>query len=161
MGLFLSTIINKIDKKGRVSVPASFRLTLGNEGFQGVILFRSYRCQALEGCGLHYMERLSGSVDQLDLFSEAQDDFASTLFADAHQIGFDGEGRILLPESLISFGNLKEQVAFVGRGTTFQIWDPAAFKSHQDQARIRLKSHPKTLRLEGGKGSVGGGMDDL
>ncbi len=159
MGLFLSTIINKIDKKGRVSVPASFRVTLGSQGYQGVILFRSYKYPALEGCGLQYMERLSGSVDQLDLFSQTQDDFAATLFADSMQIAFDGEGRILLPESLISFVSLEDQVAFVGRGATFQIWNPEKFKAHQEKARERLASHSQTLKLQAGNCGPRGGDD--
>ncbi len=68
MTLFLSTFVNKIDKKGRISVPASFRQALAQQSFQGVVVFRSYKFPAIEGMGIERMERLSSSVDELDLF---------------------------------------------------------------------------------------------
>lgn len=147
MALFLSTFINKIDKKGRVSVPAPFRSSLMDNSFQGFVAFRSYNQAAIEGCDIGRMERLSQSVDTLDLFSQAQEDLASTLFADAHQLAFDQDGRILLPELLREHANIKDQVAFVGRGTTFQLWHPETFKTQQEDARKRIAEQKTTLRL--------------
>ena len=40
--MFLSTYENKLDKKGRVSVPASFRSHLSNLGYNGVICYPSF-----------------------------------------------------------------------------------------------------------------------
>jgi len=140
MGIFLSTFVNRLDKKGRVSVPSTFRSALAGQSFQGVILFRSYTLQAVEGFGMDRMEKLSLQLDTLDLFSDDQNDLAASIFADAHQLPFDGEGRVLLPEALCAHAGLSEQVAFVGRGATFQIWEPDAFKHHQEAARERLKA---------------------
>lgn len=147
MALFLSTFINKIDKKGRVSVPAPFRTALGSHSFQGIALFRSYNSAALEGSGLDRMARLSQSVDTLDLFSQEQDDLAAVLFADTQQLPFDGEGRIMIPQELLDHAGIIDQVCFVGRGATFQIWNPDTFTAHQVQARERLKQNKATLRL--------------
>jgi MraZ protein len=147
MALFLSTYTNKVDKKGRVSVPASFRSALAGQGFNGIIAFRSYVHPAIEGCGWERMERLSASLDDLDQFSEAQDDFAATIFADAEQLPFDGEGRVVLPESLTAHAGITELAAFVGRGPTFQIWNPDAFRAHQEEARNRARRQGMTLRL--------------
>lgn len=149
MSLFLSTYINKIDRKGRVSVPATFRSGMAKSTFQGVIIFRSYKYPALEVCEMERMVRLSESVDKLDLFSDIQDDFAATLFADSHQIPFDGEGRILVPEILLNYAQIKETAAFVGRGSTFQIWNPTSFENYQEKARLRIKEQKDTLKLEG------------
>ena len=48
-GMFLSTYVNKVDRKGRVSVPATFRASLAAETqrFPGVIVFPSYKYPAL------------------------------------------------------------------------------------------------------------------
>jgi len=148
MALFISTFTNKIDAKGRLSVPAPFRAALANQPFQGIVLFKSYRLPALEGCGIDRMAQLSNSVDQLDLFSEDQDDLAATLFADAHQLPFDSDGRVLLPEGLRAFAGIETQAAIVGRGATFQIWEPKAFQSHQEKARERLRQRGATLKLQ-------------
>ena len=48
MGLFLSCYENRLDTKGRVSVPAAFRSSLTNENFAGVILFRSFTHNYIE-----------------------------------------------------------------------------------------------------------------
>lgn len=147
MTLFLSTYVNKVDKKGRVSVPALFRQSLAPQNFQGIVTFRSYKLPCLEASGIDRMELLSQSVDNLDLFSDSQDDLATTIFADAQQIALDGDGRVLLPESLLKHANITEYAAFVGRGPTFQIWQPDAFEKHQDAARQRALSSKTTLKL--------------
>jgi MraZ protein len=155
LGIFLSTFINKIDAKGRVSVPASFRACLvpsapGNsEDLQqtGMVVFRSLKHSALEGCGTNRMQQLSNSIDRLDLFSETQEDLVSSIFADCHLLSFDKEGRVSIPHEFMDFANLKNFVAFVGRGATFQLWNPEVFHLVQQEARARLKKNNPALRL--------------
>lgn len=147
MALFLSTFVNKVDKKGRVSVPAPFRAALAGQTFAGIIVFRSYKLAALEACGADRMDRLSRSMDDLALFSQEQDDLAATIFADANQLPFDSDGRVVLPEQLAQHADITERAAFVGRGPMFQIWNPEAFLRFQDEARARAKRSGATLRL--------------
>jgi len=147
MALFLSTFVNKVDKKGRVSVPASFRAALAGQAFAGIVAFRSYKLNALEACGIDRMDRLSRSMDDLDLFSQQQDDLAANIFADAHQLPFDSDGRIVLPDQLAQHAKIDDRAAFVGRGAMFQIWNPEAFLRFQDEARARAKQAGATLRL--------------
>lgn len=149
MALFTGTHINKLDAKGRVSVPKQFRACLNGQDFRGIYVFRSYRAQALDACGEGFMERIAASLDSLDLFSEEQDDLATTILADAHQLPFDGEGRIVLPRDLIDHAGLDGQVAFVGLGRTFQLWAPDTFAAHQAAARNRARHRGATLKLGG------------
>ena len=149
MTLFLSTFINKLDKKGRVSVPASFRLMLGGQTFQGIVGFRSYKLPTIEGMGIDRMQRLSESVDQFDVFSEAQDDLTAAIFADAQMMAFDGDGRIVVPPLLLEHAKIQEAVAFVGRGATFQIWNPKLFEQHQQDARKRVQDTKATFKIGG------------
>lgn len=151
MTLFLSTIINKKDKKGRVSVPAAFRVALNEESFSGVVLFRSLNLKALEGSGFARLKQLSESLDQYDLFSPSHNDLADCLFADAQLLAFDSEGRIMIPEPLLEYAGIRDQIAFVGRGATFQLWEPTAFQAHQESARQRLRENPTSISLGKGK----------
>jgi len=146
VALFLSTFVNKIDRKGRISVPASFRVAVAGQSFHGVILYRSHKHPAIEGCGIGRMEQLASEVDSLDRFSEAQDDFAAAIFPDVRQLAFDGEGRIILGDDLRQHAGIEAEAAFVGRGPVFQIWHPAQFEILQEQARDRPKSQGRTLR---------------
>ena len=154
MAVFIGTFENKIDRKGRVSAPAPFRLTLAGQSFQGIVAFRSYRAAAIEACGIDFMERLNDSMTSLDFFSDAQDDLAATIFADSQQLPFDGDGRIILPGQLAEHAGITEHAAFVGKGPIFQIWQPDALERYKEEARARAKSQGLTLPL---KPSDGGG----
>jgi len=137
--LFLSTFENKIDKKGRVSTPASFRNALKASSFKGFVAFRSMTLPAIEGFSMEHMTTFAQNIDHFELFSEDQTDLTASVFADADPLSFDSEGRILLNTSLITHAELQDQVMFVGRGPTFQLWHPENFKTYQQEARARLK----------------------
>ncbi len=144
MALFLSTYVNKVDRKGRVSVPASFRAALSGQSFAGIVAFRSFKAEAIEGCGYDRMEEMSARLDTLEQFSEEYESLA-TLFADAQQLAFDSEGRIMLPQELMDHARVTEAAAFVGQGGTFQIWEPAAFEQHKAAMRERARHTGLTL----------------
>jgi MraZ protein len=145
MALFLSTHINKVDKKGRVSVPAQFRAELAAESFQGVVLFRSHAHPALEGFAWSYMQEISRRLENFDMFSAAQDDLAMTVFGDSVQLGFDGEGRIVLPADLMGFMGIGERAAFVGLGNKFQLWDADILEKRREEARRNVREKGLTL----------------
>lgn len=145
MALFLSTYENRIDKKGRVSVPASFRTELANESFQGVVLFRSNNHECLEGFAWSYMQEIGKRLDNFDLFSDEQDDLAASIFGDAVQLPMDGDGRIILSSDLIQFAGLKDKASFVGMGVKFQVWCPTKFSKRRDEARKKVQSKSLTL----------------
>ncbi len=158
MALFLDSHVHKIDRKGRVSVPAQFRAALMNQSFAGVIAFPSFRenCDAIEACGMDRMDQLSESLDNLDPFSNAQNDMASVLFGAAVQLPFDGEGRIMLPRHLLDGAGITDKTVFVGCGQTFQIWAPDAYAEFAIEARARAREARVELSLNmpaGGDGN--------
>ena len=158
MSVFLGTVENKVDRKGRVSVPAGFRAVLVNQGFSGIVAYPSLREDggAIEGCGMEYMQRISASVGRLDLFSEEQESLAALIFASAHQLPWDSEGRVLLPQELIDHAGITDRIAFVGRGETFQMWEPARFAAHRQALIERARRERPSLRLDpqGGQGGA-------
>lgn len=148
MGLFLSTFMNKVDKKGRVSVPATFRASLSQLPFQGIVAYRSFTSPSIEGCGIDFMERLSDSAQEFDAFSAEAEDITALIFADARQLAWDPEGRIVLPEDIIAHAGITETCAFVGKGKTFQIWEPGAYKAMEAELRARALANRPTLPLK-------------
>lgn len=150
--LFLSTFQNKIDKKGRVSVPATFRTALmraavKGEEFSGIIAYASFINHCIEACDIGRIRKLSERIELLDPFSEERDAFATTILGGSVQLPFDGEGRVMLTESLISVAGLADQAMFVGKGETFEIWEPKAFEIYA--ARSRDLAREKRLKLRG------------
>lgn len=156
MALFLSTTTNKVDAKGRVSVPAAFRAALAGQTFHGIIALPSFKYAAIQCGGMEWIEQLSSGVDAYDVFSDEHDALTATLFANAQQLAFDGEGRIVLPAALIEYANISRQAAFVGRGPLFEIWQPDAFAEYQSEARRRAAEQGLTVRPSAPPGGNGG-----
>ncbi len=148
MALFVGTVVNKVDRKWRVSVPASFRAALAGQSFTGIVAFPSFKHPALECCAIDFMERLGQSLYEVDTFSDRQDDLAATIFAEAHQLPFDSEGRIMLPQPLMAHAGITEIAAFVGQGPRFQIWEPRAREAFAAEARERVRRQNMTLRVK-------------
>ena len=144
MAVFLSHFINRLDKKGRVSVPASFRAALGVEA-GGIMVFRALHHDALDACSPAHLEKLSESIETLDLAPEVFELIETNIFGGAQFLPFDGEGRISLPETLAATVGINEQIAFVGRRTTFQLWEPAKFTAHAEAMRSAAKTHDISL----------------
>lgn len=153
MALFLSTFINKVDKKGRVSVPARYRAVLSESG-RGVIVFPSYTVPAIEACGEDFMEGLQERLGGFDPFSQERDDLALAIMSDSYELNLDGEGRIMLPEPLLSHAGISDSAAFVGQGDRFQIWEPEAAERYKHEARRRALQHRG--RLTAGETTGGG-----
>lgn len=152
--VFIGTFENKVDRKGRVSVPATFRQALAAQSYNGIIAFRSYRANAIEACGMDFIEKLNEQVSSYDFFSETQDDLATMIFADSLQMPFDSEGRIILPAPFVEHAGITERASFVGKGRTFQIWQPEALEAEKAAARERARSKKLTVPMGGNGGAA-------
>ena len=144
MAVFLSTYVNKIDRKGRVSVPAAFRAALAPVSTKGIVAYRAVKLAAIEGSGVDRAEDLSRRIDRLPELSDERDAL-SAILGELRQLDFDGEGRIVLPSDLVRHANLSDAAVFVGCGPTFQIWEPERFRRHQDEMRARIRERGLTL----------------
>lgn len=144
MAIFLSTHVSPVDSKGRVVVPKEFRVVL--EQFHGFVAFRSHKLGAIDCFSMERMEKLSAQIDeQLDPFSTDRDSLESAIFADAVLLRFDSTGRIILPELLLEHAQIDNKIAFVGRGATFQIWEPKNFDKHQIAVRTALANNRSSI----------------
>ena len=95
------------------------------------------------------MERLSESIDNNhELYTEERDAFATSILGSAEQLSFDANGRVLLPDSLIAEANIKDSAVFVGKGQTFEIWEPKAFEAYAEEAREVAKKNRDAFRLQ-------------
>ncbi|MBL4802961.1 MAG: hypothetical protein JKY45_13830 [Emcibacter sp.] len=130
MPLFTSTYTNKVDKKGRVSIPAAFRSTLPVDD-QSVAVFPSLVSKAIEGFDYQYLEHISERLSNFDMLTTPSltQDPAAKILSRSITISFDGDGRIVLPQDLMSHAGITDRAVFVGLGRTFQIWSPAEYEA--------------------------------
>ena len=146
--MFLSSYENKIDKKGRVSVPATFRSHLNSLGYNGFISYPSFNYAALEACSQDRIEKLSNTIDSLNPFEEKRDFFATSILSESVNLQFDSEGRISLTLKLLKHAKIKNSMIFVGQGKTFQIWEPTIFEKFKTNARKKANLNRASLKWE-------------
>ena len=146
--MFLSTYENRLDKKGRVSVPATFRSYVSNLGYNGVICFPSFNNQSIEAWSQDRIEKISNSIDALNPFEEKKDFFATSILSESINLQFDSEGRISLSLKLLKHAKIKNSMLFVGQGKTFQIWEPTTFEKFKITAKKKSNIHRGSLKWE-------------
>tara|TARA_B100001248_G_scaffold199750_1_gene154033 strand:+ start:167 stop:631 length:465 start_codon:yes stop_codon:yes gene_type:complete len=146
--MFLSSYENKIDKKGRVSVPATFRSHLNSMGYNGFIAYPSFNHTALEACSQDRIEKLSNTIDSLNPFEEKRDYFATSVLSESENLQFDTEGRISISEKLLDHAKIRNNILFVGLGKTFQIWEPNYFEKFKVLARKKAFQNRSNLKWE-------------
>ena len=146
--MFLSSYENKLDKKGRVSVPATFRSHLNSMGYNGFISYPSFNHSALEACSQDRIEKLSNTIDSLNPFEEKRDFFATSILSESTNLQFDSEGRISLSSKLLKHAKIKNSMLFVGQGQPFQIWEPTIFEKFKVNARKKANLNRASLKWE-------------
>ena len=146
--MFLSSFENKLDKKGRVSVPSTFRSHLNSMGYNGFITYPSFSHSALEACSQDRIEKLSKTIDSLNPFDEKRDYFATSILSESVNVQFDTEGRISLSDKLLNHAKIKNRILFVGLGYTFQIWEPILFEKFKSLARKKAFKNRSNLKWE-------------
>ncbi len=146
--MFLSTYENKLDKKGRVSVPATFRSYLSNLGYNGVICYPSFNHSCIEAWSQDRIEKITNAIDNLNPFEEKKDYFATSILSESTNLQFDSEGRILISNRLLKHAKIKDKMVFVGQGKTFQIWEPTNFEKFKANARKKSNINRSSLKWE-------------
>ena len=141
--LFMDTITNKVDAKGRVSLPSDYRAIV-KELSTEIVCYRSLSAPCIEGCLEDSLDKLATEIENsTDFFSETQGNLTNLIFGDAKRFPFDSTGRIVLTEKLLQHAGITDSAVFVGKGRKFQIWNPENWA--KEEARIRaevLKNRP-------------------
>jgi MraZ protein len=163
MDRYVSTFTNKIDAKGRVSIPAPFRLVLERDGYSGsaggagpaggIYCYPSLNSAALDAGGERLARKIDALLANLPDYSDERDELSVALYGDVQVLNVDPDGRIVLPESLRAHAGigagvgsgLAGQVTFVGLGDKFQIWEPTRFEARRAAAREKVQDHRKLL----------------
>lgn len=142
---FVSNFTNRLDSKGRVSIPAPFRTVLGKDGFEGLYVHPSLHAQALD-CGGHaLMREIDGMLARYVTYTEEHDLYSTALMGTSEILKVDPEGRVVLMDKLRDYAGISSEVTFVGHGHKFQIWEPGRFQAHLVEARNQLRELRRQL----------------
>lgn len=141
--LFMDTITNKVDAKGRVSLPSDYRAIV-KELSTEIVCYRSLSAPCIEGCLEDTLDKLATEIENsTDFFSETQDNLTNLIFGDAKRFPFDSTGRIVLTDKLLQHAGITDAAVFVGKGRKFQIWSPENWAREESRIRAEvLKNRP-------------------
>jgi MraZ protein len=145
MDLFVSNFTLRLDAKGRVSIPASYRNVLKHDGFDGLYVYPSLGPPALDAGGNALLGEIKQLVDRYPSFSDERDYFEAALYGTSETLKVDGEGRVNLSDALKAHIGVTDAVTFVGLGHKFQIWEPERFRAHLAEATGKVRALKKQL----------------
>ena len=140
MNRFVSNITLRLDSKGRVSIPASFRTVLGRDGFEGLYCYPALDRPAIDAGGNALMSEIEALIERFTPFSEEREQFALALYGTSETLKVDGEGRAVLSETLKRHAGITDAVTFVGLGHKFQIWEPGRFHNELAEATQKVRA---------------------
>lgn len=150
---FISKYINKVDAKGRSSIPALFRSVLEAEKDESqqlaVIIYPSVINNCIEACSLKSFVQISSMIDEMDPFSEEADAFAACVLGEATEVTIDSDGRIILPSAFRKKYKISGNAVFVGKGKRFEIWNSKDFEEYLSVARENAKKNRSKLTKGG------------
>jgi len=145
MDRFVSHYTLRLDAKGRVSIPASYRAVLMRDGFEGLYCYPALDRPALDAGGNALLAEIEALIGRFPPFSEEREQFSATLYSTSEILKIDGEGRVTLTEPLKSHAGITDAVAFAGRGHKFQIWEPERFRAELAEATEKVRALTKQL----------------
>ena len=145
MDRFVSNFTNRLDAKGRVSIPAPFRAVLARDGFEGLYVHPTLDSPALDAGGNRLLSEIDAFLSTLSPYSDERDQLSTALFGTSEILKVDSEGRVSLTELVKTHAGVTDSVTFVGLGTKFQIWEPERFRVHLEGARTRVRDLKRSL----------------
>jgi transcriptional regulator MraZ len=145
MDRFVSNHTLRLDAKGRVSIPASFRQVLARDGFDGLYCYPALDRAAIDAGGNALMAEIEALIARFPPFSDARDQFATALYGTSETLKTDSEGRVILTEQLKVHAGIADAVTFVGLGHKFQIWEPGRFRAQLKEATDGVRALKRQL----------------
>jgi MraZ protein len=117
--MFLGEFSHTIDDKGRLTLPAKYRVELAT----GVVLTRG-----LDGCLFVFTmagwEQTRQSLQHLPFTQKSARDFSRFIFSGANDLIPDKQGRILVPGYLRDYAALDGDIVIIGTNDRLEIWNP-------------------------------------
>ena len=158
MDRFVSHYNLRLDAKGRVSVPASFRAALVRDGFDGLYCYPALDRPALEAGGNGLLAEIEALIAGFRPYSDQREQFALSLYGTSETLKLDGEGRIVLTDTLKAHAGIADAVTFVGLGHKFRIWEPGRFRTELAEATEKVRAFKQEL---GARMTAGAGVTPL
>lgn len=126
--MFIGEFSHTLDDKGRVALPAKFRMELK----KGAVVTRG-----LDNCLFVFTraewQKLAEKLAALPMSQANSRAFARLMLAGAMDVEIDKQGRAMLPEYLRQFAQLKKDVVIAGLYSRLEIWDKTQWADYKNK----------------------------
>lgn len=127
---------HKIDKKGRVSVPADFRrgIIAGDLNHQlgshanFTIVYGDNRMNCLKCYTEQDIQEIDEAIASLHTSTQERQFLEFFYQTKSFKVQLDPAGRFIVPQRLKDKVNIENVVCFAGTGTSFEMWNVGAYK---------------------------------
>ena len=135
---FVSKYVNRLDSKGRVSIPAPYRQVLAREGQEILFCCPALGVDAFDAGGLGLRGSIDAYLDAFDAFSEEREMLSTALLGESEGLKIDKDGRVVLTDTIKTYTGITDAVAFVGQGDKFRIWQPERYEAYRAESLKQL-----------------------
>lgn len=131
---------NKIDGKGRVSIPASFRRVIEacdpnwqtGQNPEFVIVYGDHRRKYLECYTMEAIEEVDAKIKAKPRGSKERKLLERLFNGQSLNATVDDTGRIVIPQRQREKIGLEGEAFFIAAGDTFQIWNPVTYDTEEN-----------------------------
>ncbi len=127
--MFIGEYTHNLDDKGRLAVPKKFRMELA----KGAVVTRG-----LDHCLFLYTKsewkKLADKLATLPFSQANARAFARLMLAGAMDISVDKQGRVMLPEYLRNYADLKKEIIIAGLYNRLELWNQTEWKKYSKNA---------------------------
>ena len=126
--MLIGEYAHTIDTKGRVIIPAKFRIELGErfvltKGFDG----------CLYGYSLEEWKNIEEKIKTLPLITgKDARNFTRFFFSSAIECELDSQGRILVSQGLRAFAELEKELVIIGVSSRIEIWSKSKWEAYNE-----------------------------
>ncbi|MGD2007245.1 MAG: division/cell wall cluster transcriptional repressor MraZ [Cellvibrionales bacterium] len=125
-----------MDAKGRLAIPARQREGLLEQCGGRVVITIDTQSTCLTLYPLPEWERIEAEIQALPALKPAVKRFQRLMLGYAADIELDGNGRVLMPQSLREYAHLEKKVVLVGQGNKLELWAEDRWVAEREAALL-------------------------
>ena len=138
--MFIGEYKHNLDDKGRLAIPTKFRADLS----KGAVVTRGLDT-SLFLFPKEEWDKLAEKLANLPLGQSNSRAFARLMLAGAMDVELDKQGRVMLPEYLRTYADLKKSIVVAGLYTRLEIWDEQTWESYKKKMEEDAESVAEQL----------------
>ena len=143
----------KLDNKGRMMVPSGLRKKLPGADADGLVINRGFKKYLVIYTKPEWEKKLD-ELSKLNQYENKNIEFIRYFTRGATEVSVDAAGRINLPQLLLDYANIKDEVVLTCQLNKIEVWDRAAYNEMINNEPVNFSELAEEVMGSKGKGSA-------